>query len=113
MTGEQFARAISETESHRNPRAYGDGGRALTSFQCHAAWLLQWAAALLLNPLVSETWESFVGRVVAAFFEHHFGWAPVDLAMYYHRGHAVRRTDNDWDSAYEDRFYVAVTTDDL
>ena len=97
---EKFARAIALTESNADPHAYGDNGQALTSFQCHPAWVWQWATKLSISPRVSQTWESWIGDVVIAFYQHCAGLklTPVEAAMYYHLGHVGK------DDSYGNRF---------
>ena len=100
----RFVYAIRQTESHGDPNALGDDGRAFTSIQCHPPWLWQWASALNLPPRLGETWDEFACRVLAAFAARHAGWPSAELAMYYHKGHPIGVGGYGWDSSYANRF---------
>lgn len=107
MTPQQFSTALGLTESNGNPNSpLGDHGRALGRFQVHPDWVFDWSNRLGIVPKLSETWDSFVERMVQAFYTHHVGGtlSDVEIAMAFHIGHLVHNYDPDWDSAYADRF---------
>lgn len=101
----QFSELISRVESNHNPHAYGDGGRALTSYQVHPAWLFEWTFKLRVSPRVNDTWDEFVARVIDVFAVHVFGLGltVTEGAMYFHLGHITFATSPDWDHAYAEK----------
>lgn len=105
MTPDKFALALRMTESDNNPRAYGDGGLALTSYQVHPAWVWDQLQFKPPAPRVGDSWENWIYLLVVRFYER---WSPylrdVEVAMYYHRGHYVKPGAADWDQDYADRF---------
>lgn len=110
MTPIDFATAIGIVESNGNPNSpLGDDGRALGRFQVHPDELWGWATRLTLYPHLSETWDSFVDRVVQRFYTFHVAQSltPVQIAMCWHLGHISRESDPDWDSGYAARFAAA------
>ena len=105
MTPQQFAQALRMTESLGNPRAWGDADEALTSYQVHPAWLWDRIDRFHLEPAVTETWESWIGRYVEAFYDSYWPlMSEVQIAMFFHRGHPVEVADRDWDVPYAARF---------
>lgn len=101
-----FSELIARVESHKNPRAFGDGGRALTSYQVHPAWLFEWAIKLRVSPQINDTWDEFVARVIDIFAVHAYslGLTAVEAAMYFHLGHITFRTKSpDWDNDYAEK----------
>lgn len=107
MTTAQFIHALGMTESINDPDvALGDNGRALGRFQVHPDRLWYESHRYDLQPLLSETWDSFITRVVEAMYAN---WqaklkTALDIAMYWHLGHFATPNSMDWDSAYAKRF---------
>ena len=105
MTPDQFALALRLTESGNNPRAYGDNGQALTSYQVHPAWVWDQVWDTQLMPGLADTWDEWVGLLVQAFYKRHSPYASeVEVAMYFHKGHVCHAGGRDWDQNYADRF---------
>ena len=108
MTPFEFAHRIAVVESNNNPNApLGDDGRALGRFQVHPDWLFDWSTNYHITPHLMETWDSFVIRVVEAFYQSHTTMMDVEIAMYFHLGHPCKSTDSDWDKDYAERFTTA------
>jgi len=108
MTASDFARVISQIESDGRPDAIGDSGQAITSYQAHPCWTYEWGLALGIIPGLRDTWESYVGALVAAFFRHQIRIRPpIQIAMFFHVGHACKAGDVSWDAAYAARFVAA------
>jgi hypothetical protein len=108
MTTQDFLYCLGKTESNDNPNVHlGDNGRALGRFQVHPDWVYTQSARFGLKPFLNETWDSFITRLVTAFYEHNIQFiAPVDVAMYFHLGHRTPSTAPDWDAEYAERFNV-------
>ena len=109
MTPQQFATAIGAVESNNNPNSpLGDHGRAFGQFQVHPDWVFDWARRLALAPQLGELWDSFIERLVCAFYSFHVSQlsAP-EIAMTFHIGHVVHFGGADWDAGYGDRFSKA------
>lgn len=105
MTSAQFVHAIAMTESTDNPEAWGDHGHAIGRYQVHPDWLWGWAVKFSLAPLLNESWDNFIARVVARFFVWHQGeLKPVEIAMKFHLGHETHDWEKDWDKPYATRF---------
>jgi hypothetical protein len=105
MTTEQFLACLAETETNDNPRAWGDNGRAIGRFQVHPDWVHTQEVRFGLQPVLNETWDSFITRLVTKFFELHIGTMDEqEVAMYFHLGHRTLPTDADWDTHYAERF---------
>lgn len=106
ITSEQFASVLAEVESRGNWQAWGDEGRAMGRWQVHPDWLWGWSKRYQLQPVLDETWDSFVMRVVVAFARDHLlsGMSPVSVAMYFHLGH-----EGDYDRDYAVRFQEALS----
>lgn len=108
MTAEQFKLVLRQTESDNNPRAYGDGGLALTSYQVHPAWVWDQLAKYgpVAMPKIGDSWEQWIGLLVALFFARALGEtsSEVEIAMWFHRGHHIGPRDERWDRKYADRF---------
>ena len=108
-----FATAIGLVESNGNPNSkLGDDGRALGRFQVHPDECWGWAKRLSLAPQLSETWDSFVERIVEGFYSFHTdqGLTAIQTAMTWHIGHIVREESPDWDLGYASRFVDAART---
>jgi hypothetical protein len=109
MTAEQFRDVIASIESADKPQAWGDNGCAIGLYQAHPAWVFRFSRALNVEPSANETWNSWIGRIILAFFGIHFPKVePILLAMYYHVGHIVYPYDKEWDHDYAARFTAAV-----
>lgn len=105
MTSAQFVHAIAMTESTDNPETWGDHGHAVGRYQVHPDWLWGWAVKLALAPLLNESWDNFIARVVARFFVwHQDELKPVEIAMKFHLGHESHEASKDWDKPYATRF---------
>ena len=106
MTTQEFLYCLGRTESNNDPNvALGDGGRALGRFQVHPDWAWGYARRFGVQPALNETWDSFITRIVVAFYDHFCGGMPaLEVAMYFHVGHPVRPGDKDWDGDYAARF---------
>ena len=107
MTPQAFATAIGIVESNGNPNApLGDGGRAIGRFQMHPDEMWTWARRLSIAPAANETWDSFIGRIVQAFYTFHCSEALTDvqIAMTYHIGHILRENSPEWDLGYAEKF---------
>ena len=104
MTAQQFATILGLVESDGNIAAWGDAAHgaylAVGRFQVHPAWLFDH----ILKPAVSETWDSWVERMVEAFYTPRAYLPPVEVAMWFHIGHRVQPDENDWDAPYAKRF---------
>lgn len=101
-----FTEFISKLESNGDPHAFGDKGQALTSFQVHPAWVIDWSQRLHVEPRVNDTWERFVGRIVEVFGFHAcetLKLGRIEAAMYFHIGHVVWEGEQDWDEQYAAR----------
>jgi hypothetical protein len=116
VTPEQFATAIGQIESRGNALAWGDYigtpslPRAMGRFQIWAAELWTWALRLKIVPTENETYDSWVFRILCAFFPFHTaqGLTPVQVAMTWHLGHEVIESDSEWDAVYAAEFNAAV-----
>lgn len=109
ITPEQFVRALALTESDDNPQAWGDAGRAVGRFQVHPDWVWTWAKHYGISPVVGDTWDSFVSRIVTAFANDHLRYMKLtEVAMYFHLGHYGNPSEYDWDDAYAKRFQTCV-----
>ncbi len=112
MEPETFATILGLVESDGNLNApLGDDGRAAGRFQIHPDFLWEWAFRLKVQPKLNERWDSFYSRLVQAFFTFpfHLKLLPVEVAMTFHMGHIVRRTDPlppDWDRDYENKWII-------
>jgi hypothetical protein len=108
MNTQDFLWCLGKTESKDNPNApLGDHGRALGRFQVHPDWVDTQEKRFGIRPALNETWDSFATRLVIAFFEHYSqSMTDIEVAMYFHMGHRVVSTDNDWDAGYAERFQV-------
>ena len=106
-TVDSFLHALALTESDDNPNApLGDHGRALGRWQVHPDWLDEWSTHYRLTPVLSETWDSYIARVVGSFYCDHAprGFSDVQVAMHFHLGHPALEGSADWDKQYADRF---------
>jgi hypothetical protein len=104
---DNFLHKLALTESTDNPDApLGDDGRALGRYQVHPDWLDCWSKHYQLPCALSETWDSWVARIVGAFYRDHSarGYSDVEVAMYYHLGHPALASTADWDAKYAKRF---------
>ena len=115
MTTEQFLHCLALTETgdipvielphNRQAALLGDAGRAIGRFQVHPDWIHTQEVAFGLQPIVNETWDSFVTRLVISFFNRHIqSMTEQEVAMYFHLGHHALPTDADWDAGYAERF---------
>lgn len=106
MNTDKFIFCLAMTESHDNPNAQlGDNGRALGRFQVHPDWVWTQCKRFGIQPTLNETWDSFITRLVTAFYNHYaISMSPVDIAMYFHIGHVVTIDSPDWDKGYATRF---------
>jgi hypothetical protein len=106
MTTAEFLKVLGETESGDNPNAHlADAGRALGRFQIHPDWMDTQEKRFGIRPLLNETWDAFLTRLVTAFFNHYVqDMEDVEVAMYFHLGHRATPTDADWDKGYAERF---------
>lgn len=100
MTFEEFADALSRTESNNNDRAYGDEGLALGRWQMHPAWFFEWQ---LHTCKVDDSWFAVFRAALENFFKSHKEQDPVRLAMIFHLG-AAAVARGKWDAAYAERF---------
>lgn len=108
MTPLQFALALRMTESDDDPRAFGDAGLAITSYQVHPCWLWDQIKRFELRPGLSESWDEWIQVYVLAFYAAAAGdGAPVNEAMHFHLGHPAKVTDPDWDIEYSARFLLS------
>ncbi len=118
MTASQFATAIGIVESGQNALTWGDFAgspflpRAMGRFQIWAAEFQTWAPRLNIVAEVNETWDSVVQRLLEAFYPFHTaqGLTDVEVAMTWHRGHEVKPSDPEWDTAYAEKFARAVAS---
>jgi hypothetical protein len=109
MTAEQFRDVIASIESSDNPHAWGDHDAAIGLYQVHPAWVFEFSHALNVVPAVNETWNSWIGRIILAFYAVYSpAFAPILIAMHYHVGHIVYPYDKEWDHDYAARFTAAV-----
>ena len=108
MNTKDFLFCLGKTESNDDPDIHlGDGGRALGRFQVHPDWVWTQCRRFGIQPALNETWDSFVTRLVTAFFDFYGGqMQDIEVAMYFHLGHRTLPTDNDWDVGYAERFQV-------
>ncbi len=106
MTTQEFLHCLAMTESNDNPNAHlGDAGRALGRWQVHPDWIHTQEIRFGLQPALNETWDSFITRLVTAFFDHYIqSMGEQEVAMYFHLGHRTLPTGADWDAAYAERF---------
>jgi hypothetical protein len=105
MTPQQFALALRQTESDSNPRAYGDDGLALTSYQVHPAWVWDQIRRAPVTPRVDDSWEAWIEQIVCKFYRIRMQTSSeVQIAMEFHIGHFVAPTDTAWDVPYAARF---------
>ena len=105
MPPERFAAVIRMTESNNDKRAFGDSGLALTSYQVHPAWVWDQLEAGHFKPGVLDSWETWIGRMVAAFYgRNSIHMTDVEVAMYFHLGHPTHAGNSDWDPNYAERF---------
>lgn len=106
---ERFVHALAMTESGNNTNApLGDNGRAMGRFQVHPDWVFTFSSAYHLSPMLGETWDSFITRIVRAFYQEHvikYGMTAEEIAMAFHIGHIVKADSSDWDVAYAERFH--------
>ena len=108
MTPQQFSAVIGYIESGGNYQRWGDAGRAMGRFQMHPDEMWTWAHRLTIAPELNETWDSFIERLVEAFYSFHLATlAPVEVAMTYHEGHVVKEGDPSWDAQYAQKFNAA------
>lgn len=105
MTLEKFLHTLAMTESNNNADVeLGDGGRALGRFQVHPDWVFTQSKKFKKEPNLNETWDSFITRLVSAFFNQFQLLRPVYIAMHFHLGHASFEWSDDWDKEYAARF---------
>jgi hypothetical protein len=106
MTTKDFLYCLGMTESRDDPNApLGDGGRALGRFQIHPDWMDTQEKRFGIRPELNEPWDSFMTRLVTAFYEHYvITMEAIDVAMYFHEGHRVLQGTADWDTGYAERF---------
>lgn len=107
----QFAHTIAVIESNDNPNApLGDAGRALGRYQVHPDWVWTQCRRLVTAPILNETWDSFIVRLVEGFYQLYSPAMPdVEVAMFFHLGHHAHPTDGDWDTHYAARFNAAAS----
>lgn len=86
-TVDQFLKALAVVESKYDPdawEAWGDGGNG-------------------------DTWNQVIAEMLRTIWTiYHVARSPVEIAMYWHRGHWVESTDADWDAKYAARFGAAM-----
>jgi len=110
MTAQKFAYALGKVESNNTPYgAFGDGGRAMGQWQLHPDARDTDQRLLNIQAKLGETWDSYVYRIVIAFYLHYtaLGYSPPEIAMTWHVGHAIHLNEPGWDAAYNDEFLVA------
>lgn len=108
LTPEQFARALVIKESGGDPHAWGDDDCAVGLYQAHIDWIWTWARHYGLSPLLNERFNDFVRRIVIAFAADHLSYmTPVEVAMYFHKGHKTQPDWDDWDTDYAEKFEAA------
>jgi hypothetical protein len=106
MNTDDFLTCLAETESGDHPDVHlGDAGRAFGRWQVHPDWVWTQCRRFGIQPTLNETWDSFIRRLVTAFFEHYIQTMDEsEVAMYFHLGHHTLPTDTDWDAGYAERF---------
>jgi hypothetical protein len=106
MTVSQFLAVLAHTESKSNPNApLGDDGRALGRWQVHPDWVWSTARRFSLQPLLNESWDRFVERLVTAFYKEHSQYlSDIEVAMFFHLGHLESPDQSGWDKGYAERF---------
>jgi hypothetical protein len=105
MTAGVFATILAFVESNHELEAWGDDGLAMGLYQAHAAWVVTYAKRYNIWPAVDEGWNSWVRRLIGAFFaEYSKTWTDTEVAMHYHLGHPSVAQDLDWDAKYASRF---------
>lgn len=108
-TVDQFLKALAVVESHDDPEAWGDAGRAMGRWQVHPDRLWQEMHTYTISPVLGETWDQLVARVVRAMFNFFQAEKPPEqIAMYWHLGHWWGPTHEDWDKKYAARFGAAL-----
>lgn len=108
-TVDQFLKALAVVESHDNWGAWGDAGKAMGRWQVPPDRLWFEAKRFDLEPVLEETWDQFVARVLRAMF--HVGMQtslPLNIAMYWHVGHWTYPDKPGWDAKYAARFSAAL-----
>lgn len=104
----RFLRALSQTESGGDQKAFGDENAAgeylaVGLFQIHPAWL--WTYGRQIKPAVDASWSAWFSEIVEAFYTAHWQALPaVEIAMFFHLGHPSNPDAADWDSEYAARF---------
>lgn len=108
-TVDQFLKALAVVESGDNPEAWGDTGQAMGRWQVHPSRLWSEMHAHTIAPLVNETWDQLVARVLRVLFaDPRYAVDPVEVAMYWHVGHWCADNNPDWDAKYAARFSAAL-----
>lgn len=105
VTADQFIAALAEVESSNSWRAWGDAGQAMGRWQIHPARFWDESRHYGDAPNVTETWDAYVRRLVAARFLELTaqGMTPVRIAMFWHLGNFKQ-----WDDSYAARFNAAL-----
>jgi hypothetical protein len=111
MTTVQFLNALAMTESANDSCALGDfdsehNPRAITRWQTHPDRLWNEAHIYHMQPRLSETWDSFVKRVLTAMHAHWQakGKTDLEIAQFWHLGHFAAPQSADYDHEYAKRF---------
>lgn len=108
-TVDQFLKALAVVESHDDPEAWGDAGRAMGRWQVHPDRLWHEMQHGLIFPKLGETWDQLVARVLRTIWQFYFDKVtPLEIAMYWHVGHWVTPTDSTWDKKYEAKYIAAL-----
>ena len=109
VTVEEFLKALAVVESSDDPEAWGDGGRAMGRWQVHPDRLWQESHLGLIFPMLGETWDQLVARVLRRICQFYLDkTSPGEIAMYWHVGHWTKPTDSTWDAKYAARFEAAL-----
>lgn len=107
MTPVNFAAAIAVVESsNRSNPPLSDGGRARGRYGLHPDFFDEWRGKLNLSAELSETWDSWDGRIVMGYFTVRTGQGltAIQAAVSFHVGHIVREDDPTWDAQYASDF---------
>lgn len=109
VTVEQFLDALAQVESSNNPEAWGYGGRAMGRWQVHPDALWTFAHLYSIKPLLGETWDHLVNRIVTALYnDNAANEEPRAIAMRWHVGHWTYPSRPEWDLVYEEKFNDAL-----
>ncbi len=105
----EFVEIVGLTESGGDVEAWGDRNgkgqpRAMGRFQVWPEWVEQFRVPVVLG----ESWDEWVARMLAYFFYNaRDKLEPLDIAMWFHKGHKVARDSDKWDRQYEKNFLEA------